>query len=226
MKIVVAVRCYNEEKNIERFLHGYDFADLIIASDGGSADKSVEMLTGRDKVKLLHFDQRETVGGQTWNPDSLHMNFVISAAEAEGPDWIILDDMDDVPNYLLREQARDILENCGHSQVNAFRLYMWGDTQYFPHMNRDFSPEYRSLWAWKPKDLNIYAHPKVRHGTILGTSADYCGIDPPLCLLHKSWDPDTIDAKIERYNALGLEAHHPLVFAGEPIELPEYAHEN
>lgn len=223
MKIVVAVRCYNEEKNIERFLRRYDFADLIIASDGGSSDRSVEMLTGRDKVKLLHFNKTETLNGETWNPDAPHMNFVIDAAESENPDWIILDDMDDVPNYLLREQARGILENCTKSQVNAFRLYMWGETQYFPHMNRDFDPDYRSLWAWKPKEVGVYADESVRHGTIVGIQTDYCGVDPPLCLLHRSWDPKTIDVKIERYNSLDLEAHHPLVFAGEPIDLPEYA---
>jgi glycosyltransferase involved in cell wall biosynthesis len=223
MKIVVAVRCYNEEKNIKRFLHGYDFADLIIVSDGGSSDKSVDMLTFRYKVKLLRFNQRETLNGETWNPDAPHMNFVLDAAKAENPDWIIFDDMDDVPNYLLRKQARGILEACTSPQVNAFRLYMWGDTQYFPYMNRNFDPTYRSLWAWKPSQIDIRADPSKHHGTIIGTTTDNYGIDPPLCLLHKSWHPDTVDAKIKRYNALGIDFGDPLGFAGTPDNLPEYA---
>ena len=44
MKIVVAARCYNNEKHIERFLHGYSFADRIVVSDGGSTDNSIQLL--------------------------------------------------------------------------------------------------------------------------------------------------------------------------------------
>jgi glycosyltransferase involved in cell wall biosynthesis len=225
MKIVVAARCYNESKNIERFLKGYDFADLIIVSDGGSRDNSVELLSGKEKVKLIHFDVRETINGETWNPDNPHLNFVINSAKAENPDWIILDDMDDVPNYLLREQAREILEKCDKPQVDVFRLYMWGDSQYFPYMNRNFSPDYRSVWAWRPNIVNLRANESIHHGTLWGTMADGRGLDTPLCLLHKSWNPETIDAKIKRYTALGIDMGHPFTFCGELAALPEWAHE-
>ncbi len=225
MKIVVAVRCYNEEKNIERFLRGYDFADVIVVSDGGSTDKSLELLSNRDKVKLIHFDQRENLNGEIWNPDNPHINFVLDAAKSENPDWLIFDDMDDVPNYLLREQARGIFEACDKPQVNAFRLYMWGDGHYFPHMNRSFDPAYRSLWAWNPKEINIGADLAQHHGTIIGTAANNLGIDTPLCLLHKSWHPDTIDKKVARYNKLNIHMGRPESFAGEPLPLPEWARE-
>jgi glycosyltransferase involved in cell wall biosynthesis len=225
MKIVVAARCYNESKNIERFLKGYDFADLIVVSDGGSKDNSVELLSKSDKVKLIHFDVRETINGETWNPDNPHLNFVINAAKAENPDWVILDDFDDVPNYALREQAREILEKCDKPQVNAFRLYMWGDAQYFPYMNRNFSPEYRSIWAWRPSMVNIHADESVRHGTLLGITKDVHGINTPPCLLHRSWLPDTIDAKVKRYKALGIDMGHPFTFCGELAALPEWARE-
>ena len=222
--IITITRCLNESKNIERFLKCYSFSDLIIVSDGGSTDGSVEMLTNRDKVKLLHFSEHENINGYYWNPDNSHFNFIINAAKEYNPDWIILDDMDCVPNYKLQERARSILENCTQPQVNVFRLYMWGDFQYFPKMNNYFDPKYKSLWAWKPKERNVRGDESVRHGTLLGIDdTDTYGIDTPLCLLHKSWHPNTIEAKVEKYNAIDLPMNHPLEFAGAPELLPNWA---
>lgn len=227
MKIVVAVRCYNEEKNIERFLLGYHFADTIVVSDGGSTDGSLELLKRHPRVKLVHFSQQETVNGQTWNPDAPHINFVLDEAKRLDPDWLILDDMDDIPNWGLSEFARLLFSTAHprHVQINAFRLYMWGEKEYFPYMNRNFDAAYTSLWAWKPKELDIRADPNVRHGTLLGLHPDPLKLDTPFCLLHKSWSPETVQAKIDRYNALGLPMQHPFEFAGKPEPLPEWAHE-
>lgn len=225
MNIVVAVRCYNEEKNIPRFMKGYDFADTIVVSDGGSTDNSVEILREFPKVHLIHFNQGETVNGQFWNTDAPHMNFVLDEAKKLDPDWLVFDDMDDIPNFHLRKDARALLEQCDKPQVNAFRLYMWGNEMYFPHMNRNFNKDYTSLWAWKPREIDIHADPAERHGTIVGATSNHCDFDVPYCLLHKSWSPETIEAKIARYNALGLEHHHPLDFAGPPTKLPEWARE-
>lgn len=223
MNIVVAVRCLNEERNIERFMRGYDFADTIVLSDGGSADNSVSMLEQYPKVILHHFDQLEEKDGVRFNPDNPHINFVLDKAKELDPDWLIFDDMDDWPNYLLREQARDILEHCDQPQVNAFRLYCWNETQYFPQMNGHFDNAYKSLWAWKPREIDIHADPMMTHGTIVGATGYNLGLDLPLCLLHKSWDEQTIDAKMKRYAAMGIDFTHPLQFAGTPTELPEWA---
>ena len=222
--IITIARCYNESKNIERFLKGYAFSDLIIVSDGGSTDGSWEMLENKP-VKLLHFQESELIRGEYWNPDNSHFNFIINAAKEYDPDWIILDDMDDVPNQSLRDNARQILENCTAAQVNAYRLYMWGDTQYFPKMNNYFDPIYKSLWAWNPRKVDITADETKQHGTLIGLSDDIYGIETPMCLLHKSWHPDTIQAKVDRYNRIGLQMDHPLDFAGKPEPLPKWAHE-
>lgn len=223
--IVTITRCLNEIKNIQRFLKGYAFSDIIIVSDGGSTDGSIEMLEN-SPVELLHFQESEWVRGEYWNPDNSHFNFIIDAAKEFNPDWIILDDMDDVPNYMLRENARLFLEKSEEfAQVNAFRLYMWGDDRYFPKMNNYFDPMYRSLWAWNPKKADIRGDLSKRHGTLIGLSNDVYGIDLPLCLLHRSWNPDTIEAKINRYNKLDLPMNHPLFFAGKPEPLPDWAHE-
>lgn len=227
MRIVVAARCYNESRNIDRFMRGYDFADEIVVSDGGSRDDSVSKLQKYKKVHLFHYEEFEVVNGQRWNPDSGHMNFVLNLAKTFEPDWLIFDDMDCVPNSHLRENARNLfsIAQFDYNQINAFRLYLWGETKFFPEMNKNFHSDYKSLWAWRPKEINIYADPNVRHGTLVNVQSNYYGLDIPYCLLHKSWNPKTVDRKIKRYNALGLPMNHPLQFAGEPMPLPEWGYE-
>lgn len=225
MNIVIAARCLNESLNIPRFMRCYDFADQIVISDGGSTDNSVELLEQYPKVILHHFDQYEEKNGIRFNSDNPHINFVLDKAKELKPTWIIFDDLDDWPNYLLREQARDILEKCIEPQVNAFRLYCWNEDSYFPDMNKNFSPEYRSLWAWRPADIDIHADENQWHGTIIGATGYNLGLDIPLCLLHKSWNEKTIDAKIAKYKLFGIDMEHPFQFAGNPTELPEWAHE-
>lgn len=231
VKIVVAVRCYNEEKNITRFLRGYDFCDHIVISDGGSTDYSVDIIKYHQKynpkIHLVNFNQKETMNGQTWNPDAPHMNFVLDAAKKFEPTWLIFDDMDCVPTRALRMWARDCLEDCPLPQVNAFRLYLWGDTRYFPFMNRDFDEAYTSLWAWRPDTVDIRPNPDLRHGTLTGLAEELLTmrLKAPYCLLHKSWSRETIKEKMKRYNALGLPMEHPFTFAGRPKRLPEWAAE-
>lgn len=206
-------------------MRGYDFADEIIVSDGGSTDDSVSLLKVCSRVTILHFPEQETVNGETWNPDNTHINFLLDVAKATNPDFIIFDDMDCVPNASLREHAREILESSIHPQVNVFRLYLWGDTKYYPKMNNTFDENFTSLWAWRPSEINIRADETIRHGTLVGLSDTPTKLLHPYCLLHKSWHPNTIDAKIARYNKLGLPMQHPKEFAGELEDLPEYAHE-
>lgn len=223
MRIVVAVKCYNEAANIERFMRAYDFANLIVCSDGGSTDGSIEMLKKYPKVHLVHFGVYEESGGYRWNPGNPHSNFVIAASKEFDPDWIILDDMDCVPNRALREGAREILERTPFFQANAFRLYMWGEGHFFPKMNNYFDPAYVSLWAWRPSRLDIHADDTARHGTMLNLSPEFERIQPPLCLLHRCWSPDTVQEKMNKYNAVGIPMRHPLEFAGSVEPLPAWA---
>ena len=227
MKVVVVARCLNEERNIERFIHGYSFADLIIVSDGGSIDNSLKLLRQYKNVKIIHFDEKMYYGdkGEHYNPDGSHLNFVINAGKEYEPTWEILDDIDDVPNSALKFQARNLLEAVEYSQINAFRLYLWNDDQYFPKMNNNFHPDYTSLWAWKPNELNIWADGSTSHVTIRGLHPEPYKIEIPMCLLHKSWDGKTIEKKLERYGAMGIKTSHPFNFAGNPVDLPEWAHE-
>jgi hypothetical protein len=100
---------------------------------------------------------------------------------------------------------------------------MWGEDQFFPHMNRNFDLQYTSLWAWQPKKLGIWVDPAQRHGTILGTHESPGKILPPYGLLHRSWNPETIHQKMNKYNLIGLPMNHPFDFAGELKPLPDWA---
>lgn len=223
MNIVVVTRCLNGKEYIERFVKGYSFASLIVVSDGGSSDGSLETWNSHPEVEVVPFPIKEIHEGHEWNPDSLHIQHAIDEGLKHKPDWIILDDLDDVPNQMLRENARHIMENCLLPQINAFRLYMWGDKEYFPKMNNWFHPSFRSLWAWKPSEITIETDKSERHGTLVGLTEDYHGIEIPMCLLHKSWHPLTVREKMKRYNAIGMPMHYPTSFAGEPEILPEWA---
>ena len=228
MKIVVAARCYNNLRFAERFLRGYDFADEIVISDGGSTDGSVEFLEGKPKVHLLHFDQYEEKNGRRWNPDAPHMKFVLDYAKSLEPDWLAFDDFDCTPNCFLRDYAREALSSASkrnYNQVNCFRLYLWNNDQYFPFMNRNFDTNYTSLWTWQPKKINIEVDLNERHGTLLGLSQNPYKLEIPMCLLHKSWDEATIQEKIKNYETFGIAFDHPFNFAGKPEPLPEWAKE-
>lgn len=206
-------------------MRGYDFADTIVVSDGGSTDDTVSLLEKYPKVELHHFDQYEEKEGYRFNPDNPHINFVLDKAKEHNPDWLIFDDFDCVPNIALREGARDVFEHCTLAQINVFRLYMWNSDMFFPQMNSGFDPNYKSLWAWKPAEIGIRADNEVWHGTIIGTTGNNLGLDLPLCLLHKSWSDATVQEKIKKYKLFGIDFGHPYGFAGTPVPLPEYARE-
>lgn len=228
MKIVVAARCMNDERHIKRFLYGYSFVDAIVISDGGSTDNSINLLNANKKVQLYHFNQTEEKDGIRFNYDAPHMNFVLNKAKELEPDWLIFDDIDDVPNIHLRDYAQLLFQVIDerHEQINAFRLYMWGEDMYFPKMNNHFDPRYTSLWAWQPDKLNIHADENIHHGTLVGLHPQPYNVELPMCLLHYSWHPDTIEQKIARYKAMGIAFSHPfnMANAGTPVEVPEWAH--
>src|SRR5690349_6931588 len=103
MKICVAVRVRDEERNIERFCANYAWADSILIADGGSQDKTKELALQYPNVKIRDFHEQVLMKHKmVRNPHGQHLNFLIDWAFAEdGADWIIMDDADCFPNYMV-----------------------------------------------------------------------------------------------------------------------------
>lgn len=220
MKIVATVRAKNEEENIGRFCMSYqDIADVILVADGGSEDRTVEIASAIPKVKVKTFPLRMEVKGGHWiNPQGKHVNFLIDWALEEGADWIIFDDCDCVPNFLLKLQARYNFVKATEQDKPAIylrRVYFWGEDQIFPRLHAPNT----SIWAWQ-KDIPVRAdesdpwHLTMR---VAGLRPDSMHLEFPHCLLHYSWPtPEAADAKIAFYRSSGVQptATHPDVFAG------------
>lgn len=220
MKIVVSTRTLNESDHVEGFMKSYSWADIIVVIDGGSTDDTVKKLLEYSKVKIYVSPYRVEKNGYWHNPDNPNINYALQKGLDENPDFHILDDSDDFPNIELQKNARKIIEECQYPQINAFRFYMWNKDHYYPKMNNYFDINYTSIWGYYPNRMKIWADENVEHGTILGLTPNNYKIELPNCLLHYSWNSETIDKKIKRYNAIGLPMNRLEEFAGEmkPIE--------
>lgn len=226
-RIVVIARCLNEERFIERFLRGYDWADAILLSDGGSTDQTLNIASRHEKVVVAPFtNQVKLPNGMKMNPENAHAAFLFAEAMKLSPDWVVYDDCDCVPNALLREQARSIIESCSYPEIHAYRLYLWMQTQWLPKMLVG-----QSLWAWKPSEITISStlekdpfDMEYKHSH--GWTSARLNLDLPLCLLHDGWTDETrVNEKMARYAAWGRPQTPPLDFYGPAEPLPEYAKE-
>lgn len=236
MKIVVLVRTRDEEHRIEKFCRAYAGADRILVADGGSVDNTVQLAKQFPNVEVREFGERVQLNGQHWrNNDSDHTNFLIKWSKEYNPDWVIFDDCDCIPNYILRRFYREVLETTSEDYVMVTRIYFWGKNQHFPHMakpDKEHSKWEASLWAWRGNQdfwtVNVPPAYTFRIGdkaiADLHFDAKTKDLMPPFALLHYSWDdPERVDKKIQTYRDSGLIPNmlHPLEFAG-PLESLEY----
>lgn len=232
MKIVATVRTRNEARNIEKFCLSYQWADLILVADGGSEDNTIEVASLQPKTKVRSFTERRGMRNRYWrNPEGAHLNFLADWAMEEGADWIIEDDCDCRPNYLLKENARGIFESTEMNFILAVRMYLWRDGDHFPNMASPGGKKKweASFWAWRATvPLRFYDSSFAYEFTPKPTVDDSLRLLPPYCLLHYSWvDEDVLRKKMKFYDESGQipGIRYPLDYAGELEPLPEWAHE-
>ena len=234
--IVVVVRTRDEEHRIGQFCEAYKDADKILVADGGSEDNTVSIAKSYPNVEVRHYNKRVRLDKGYWrNNDSDHANFLFNWAYSLEPDWVIYDDCDIRPNYLLREQYRSILEGTDKDVVLAVRIYLWGNKQYFPLLSSPLGEVggQGSLWAWRG-DLDLWTvDVPPAYTFIVGnmdikefrTDTKCLELHYPLCLLHYSWDdPDKVEKKVHYYRESGFipGMKHPLDMGGDLKPLEEW----
>jgi glycosyltransferase involved in cell wall biosynthesis len=103
MKLTLALITFNEEKNIHYPLDSaYDIADEVVLIDGGSTDKTIEIVKSYgDKVKVFEVD----------NPPNFLQNKQRAIEKATG-DWILQLDADEALSSELKEEIRVILSKA------------------------------------------------------------------------------------------------------------------
>lgn len=236
MNIVVLVRTRNEAHRIEKFCEAYKDADAILVADGSSDDNTVELAKQFPNVVVRNYPVlKQMDNGLVRNPDGPHVNFLIEWSRQDHPNsFCILDDVDMLPNKILKEGYRNILETTTANFVHVVALYLWGHKQHFPQMSKPSGEWEPSLWAWRNNiDFKMIDVPPAFDFSIGGRKindlrkqTNNLDIFPPMCRLHMSWDdPERVKKKVEIYQKSGLipGMKHPLDFAGSLEALPEWA---
>lgn len=236
-KIIAIVRTRDEERHIALHCEQHDFADQILVADGGSIDNTIEIAKKFPNVTVREFKEEITLpGGYHRNPDYKHINFLIRWAEEEGADWILMDDCDTNPNYLLRDEARMIMEQAEHPYLLAVQIFLWGTDKYFPDLSKPGGEWQGGIWAWKAERmLRTYGDPPhFMFRTLLDggsqtmidfDKSDRVSVYPPYCRIHAVWeDLDRVAEHIKMYRDSQLIAgmHKPTTFGGKLSDLEEW----
>jgi glycosyltransferase involved in cell wall biosynthesis len=239
-KIIVLVRTRDEEHRIAQFCKSYKDADMILVADGGSLDDTVLIAQTFPNVRVKHYPGRIRLEKDHWrNNDSDHVNWLISWAKGYNPDWLILDDCDCRPNFLLKQGYRKILSETDQDFVMAVRFYVWGLDEHFPEMampGEEHDIYEPSLWAWRGNidfwTVDVPPAFTFRIGELdvkdLHFDAKTLDLFPPYCLIHFSWDnEERVIKKVKTYRESGFipTQLYPLDFAGPLEPLPDFIRE-
>lgn len=236
--IIVIVRTRDEAHRIGKFCEAYKDADRILVADGGSTDNTKEIASQYPNVEIRDYTKRVQLANGLWrNNDSDHVNFLINWAKEYNPLWIIEDDCDCRPNYLLKQDYLDILKTTSADYVMVTRLFVsWNEGKHFAYLSRPNHTDYEpSLWAWRGRldfwTTDVPPAYNFRLGDRIITNIrteNVLELMPPYCLLHYSWDDlDRVDKKVQYYRESGFIPGqlHPKDYGSPEENLPEWAHE-
>ncbi len=210
-RIVVVAPALDEAPNIDRFCRSYIWADKIIIADGGCTDETVALALCYPNVEVLPFNLRVRVRGyHAWrNPLPQMFEALGRHALESQPDFIIADHVDCVPNFMLRDLGRRVIESKAADVLAVVRINIWGKDNWFPRLSTPVDP---GVWDARPWCYKVGGDPsRVQF------------IPPAMCLLHFPW-PDiySVLRKQDLYHADGLG--HPLKECGPLAPLPAWAH--
>ena len=122
MKISISMITLNEENNIARALSSCTFADEIVVVDGGSTDRTLDILRSYEKVVLIQHPWEGHFGKQRQ----------ISLDNCTG-DWVVRLDADEAFSQFLEENIKAVLESAQPDIVGYFirQCNLIGDEKYY-----------------------------------------------------------------------------------------------
>jgi hypothetical protein len=101
MSVHVYAVCYNEEPMLPHFLRHYEaLAESIIVYDGGSTDRSVDILRSHRSVQVVTSDVfLSHVGGEYSEPVLMYLRNEAYKASRGKADWVMIVDIDEFVHH-------------------------------------------------------------------------------------------------------------------------------
>ncbi|OGK39018.1 hypothetical protein A3F34_01385 [Candidatus Roizmanbacteria bacterium RIFCSPHIGHO2_12_FULL_44_10] len=138
MSISIALAVFNEEKNIARCLQAlYDWVDEIVVVDGGSTDKTIDIIKKLDKEKKVTVIVTD-------NPPMFHKNKQ-KALEACTKEWILQLDADEIVSAELKLEIQEII--AGKGEAVAY---------WIPRLNYFLGRSLRKGGQYPDKTIRLY----------------------------------------------------------------------
>ncbi len=141
MRISVSMITLNEEKNIARALSSCTFADEIIVVDGGSTDRTQEIIQKNDRAVLIPRPGEEDKEKQRQ----------ISLEHCTG-DWIIRLDAEEACSEIFEKEIFELLSSA-QPDINSFsirRCHLIGNEKYYSKAFDNYEATPR-IWRHRPE---------------------------------------------------------------------------
>jgi len=109
MKITGIITTFNEERNIVDCIKSLEWCDEILVVDSFSTDKTVELSTGIEKVRLLQ---------RTYFGSASQKNWAMDQATYK---WMIILDADERCSTEMKDEIQEVLKNFDYDSYSMIR---------------------------------------------------------------------------------------------------------